>query len=168
MSILSHKVSTKLPKLLLLALLGGSMQFCGCAIMMKSDPGALEGLEFAGRKGRAKNGDLAIFVKTVSVSFIDWHISSGSIEWNAEAEDVDGWPTTIAEGTQDRFMNLMEEVAAHYNADITQYDYTDAEQFRGSAPTDFVKPFWIISWLFSVQEVSCSAILRTHDAENCQ
>ncbi len=163
MSVFYRKESAKLSKLLLFALLGGMMQFCGCAVMMKSDPGALEGIEFAGYPGKAGNQDMAVFVKTVSVRFLDWHIASGDITWDPDTEDVDGWATTRNYGTQDSFMNLMELVSTHYNANITQYEYHDNEQFRGSTPTDFVKPFWLISWFFSVQETSCSAILRRRE-----
>lgn len=140
----------------------GALVFSGCAFMMKTDPGAIEGLEFGGYPGKAGKSDIAIVVSTMSVNLFEWHISSGDITWDEERETVNGWPTLTDCCTQDKFMELMETLARHYNADIIQYQYDDYEPFNvGSAPTDWVNvPFWLAYWFFPTREVDCSAVLR--------
>lgn len=148
-----------------LALLCGAMALSGCAVMMKSDAGALEGMEFAGYPGKAGKDDFAIVAKTVGVRFLTWHIASGSIQWVDEDEDVYGYMTFENDCTQDKFMELMEAISRHYNADLTYYEYDDAEPFRvGTAPTDWANvPFWLVYWFFPTHEVGCSAIFRMRE-----
>lgn len=140
----------------------GVLALSGCASMMKSDPGAIEGLEFAGYPGKATSEDFAVTVNTFSIRFLVWHLASGSIEWVPSKETVKGTMTLTNCCRQDKFMELMSTLEEHYNADIIQYQYDDYEPFNvGSAPTDWVNvPFWLAYWFFPTHEVGCSAILR--------
>lgn len=129
--------------------------------MTKTDPGAIAGLEFAGYPGKAGEQDFAICVSTISVNFILWHICSGDITWEPDKEDVNGWWTFDDCCTQDRFMELMEKLAKHYDADIIQYQYDDYEPFKLGALTDTANaPYWVAYWFFPTREVDCSAVLR--------
>ncbi len=144
----------------------GALVFSGCAFMMKSSPGTIDGLAFAGNPGKAGPDDIAIAVSTMSVNFFEWHIASGDISWDPEKEDVRGWATTTDCCRQDKFMELMETLSRHYNADVIQYQYDDYEPFNVSGvPTEWVNvPFWVAYWLFPTREVDCSAILRRRPA----
>ena len=122
--------------------------------MTKTDPGAIAGLEFAGYPGKAGEQDFAICVSTISVNFILWHICSGDITWEPDKEDVNGWWTFDDCCTQDRFMELMEKLAKHYDADIIQYQYDDYEPFKLGALTDTANaPYWVAYWFFPTREV---------------
>ena len=144
----------------------GALLLSGCATMTKTDPGAIAGLEFAGYPGKAGEEDFAVCVSTLSVNFILWHIASGDIAWEPEKGDVNGWPTFTDCCTQDKFMELMEKLAKHYNADIIQYQYDDYEPFKLGALTDTANaPYWVAYWFFPTREVDCSAVLRLRPKE---
>lgn len=145
-----------------MATLLGVLALSGCASMIKSDPGSLEGLEFAGYPGKATEDDFAVAVNTFSVKFLVWHLASGSIEWVPEKETVKGTMSLTDHCRQDKFMELMEKLAQHYNADVIQYEFDDYEPFNvGTAPTEWINvPFWLAYWFFPTHEVGCSAIMR--------
>ena len=144
----------------------GALLLSGCATMTKTDPGAIAGLEFAGYPGKAGEADFAVCVSTLSVNFILWHIASGDIAWEPEKGDINGWPTFTDCCTQDKFMELMEKLARHYNADIIQYQYDDYEPFKLGALTDTANaPYWVAYWFFPTREVDCSAVLRLRPKE---
>ena len=152
--------------LLTIALLASACAMNGCAWVSLSDPGAIEGLAFAGRPGVCGPQDRAVYMRTVSVQFIRWNLFSGSLAWDSKKGTIKGSPSFVDYTTQDHFMQAIENLAEYYDADITQYEIDDVETFNVGDFTGLINaPYMAFEWLFPTREMACSAILRPRTLE---
>ena len=128
-----------------------------------TEPGAIEGLCFSGNHRPCGTEDHAVVVYNSSIDFLHWPILSGSMDWNEEDDRLCNHPAFGNELTQEKFINVLERVAERENCIITNIELDHVKDFPFGFTTSWQD---VIRWIFPMQTMSCSAILRTKEPED--